>query len=166
MPTESNSLLAVHFCSNTFLFDENKLFPGSAQFSRFSIDLYINHASLLFVQQPLQIAMFNFVRFVSQQLSHKSESFYIVGRTNALEQNSYPPFPLASQSIIVAGKLERKKSPMTSQIRFDLFRLFKLIRIFCLNVALQKFSSTGGRCYDHIFRRYLPIFGEKLAFFS
>jgi hypothetical protein len=25
---------------------------------------------------------------------------------------------------------------------------------------------TRGRCYDHNFLQFLPIFGEKLAFFS
>jgi hypothetical protein len=28
------------------------------------------------------------------------------------------------------------------------------------------FEMARGRCYDHNFRRFLPIFGKKLAFFS
>jgi hypothetical protein len=27
-------------------------------------------------------------------------------------------------------------------------------------------ARIWGRCYDHNFRRFFPIFGEKLAFFS
>jgi hypothetical protein len=27
-------------------------------------------------------------------------------------------------------------------------------------------SSSGGRCYDRKIRRFLPTFGEKMAFFS
>jgi hypothetical protein len=29
----------------------------------------------------------------------------------------------------------------------------------------QLICSSWGRCYDHSFLRFLPIFGEKMAFF-
>jgi hypothetical protein len=165
MPTESNSLLAVHFCSNTFLFDENKLFPGSAQFSRFSIDLYINHASLLFVQQPLQIAMFNFVRFVSQQLSHKSESFYIVGRTNALEQNSYPPLSVGISINNRSRKIGEEKKSDDVTDPFRPFSAFQTNPNFLSQCRFAKVFVNGGSMLWSHFSAIFANFRRKIGVF-
>jgi hypothetical protein len=51
--------------------------------------------------------------------------------------------------------------------REELYLGFRLRFMFADNLNQQKMSchSSRGRCYEHNFRRFSPIFGEKMAFF-
>jgi hypothetical protein len=50
--------------------------------------------------------------------------------------------------------------------RYQSRQLPKIVLHMCIHMKKSSEDKIRGRCYDHTYLRFSPIFGKKLAFFS